>query len=56
VTFSHDAGYACLSQASETLFFPMVGENHYRIIGTFPEGFDKPESEISGSSLLGMLN
>jgi 2-polyprenyl-6-methoxyphenol hydroxylase-like FAD-dependent oxidoreductase len=47
VTFSHDAGYACLSQASETLFFPMVGENRYRIIGTFTEGFDKPESEIS---------
>lgn len=45
--FGHDAGYACLSQASETLFFPMVGENRYRIIGTFPEGFDKPESEIS---------
>jgi 2-polyprenyl-6-methoxyphenol hydroxylase-like FAD-dependent oxidoreductase len=45
--FGHDAGYACLSQASETLFFPMAGENRYRIIGTFPEGFDKPESEIS---------
>ncbi len=44
--FSHDAGYGCLSRDSETLFFPMVGENRYRIIGTFPEGFDKPASEI----------
>jgi 2-polyprenyl-6-methoxyphenol hydroxylase-like FAD-dependent oxidoreductase len=45
-TFSHDAGYACLSKASETLFFPMTGEQRYRIVGTFPEGFDQPESEI----------
>jgi 2-polyprenyl-6-methoxyphenol hydroxylase-like FAD-dependent oxidoreductase len=44
--FSHDAGYGCLSRASETLFFPMAGENCYRIIGTFPEGFDKKEGEI----------
>jgi 2-polyprenyl-6-methoxyphenol hydroxylase-like FAD-dependent oxidoreductase len=44
--FSHDAGYGCLSRDSETLFFPMVGENRYRIIGTFPEGYDKQESEI----------
>jgi 2-polyprenyl-6-methoxyphenol hydroxylase-like FAD-dependent oxidoreductase len=44
--FGHDAGYGCLSRDSETLFFPMVGENRYRIIGTFPEDFDKPASEI----------
>jgi 2-polyprenyl-6-methoxyphenol hydroxylase-like FAD-dependent oxidoreductase len=44
--FSHDAGYGCLSRASVTLFFPMAGENCYRIIGTFPEGFDKKEGEI----------
>ncbi len=44
--FSHDAGYGCLSRDSETIFFPMAGENRYRIIGTFPEGFDKHESEI----------
>ncbi len=44
--FSHDAGYACVSKASETLFFPMVGDRRYRIVGTFPEGFDKAESEI----------
>jgi 2-polyprenyl-6-methoxyphenol hydroxylase-like FAD-dependent oxidoreductase len=44
--FSHDAGYGCLSSDSETLFFPMAGENRYRIIGTFPECFDKQEGEI----------
>jgi 2-polyprenyl-6-methoxyphenol hydroxylase-like FAD-dependent oxidoreductase len=45
--FTHDAGYGCLSQASETIFLPMVGEDRYRIIGTFPEGYNKPESDIS---------
>jgi 2-polyprenyl-6-methoxyphenol hydroxylase-like FAD-dependent oxidoreductase len=43
--FSHDAGYACVSKASETLFFPMV-RDRYRIVGTFPEGLDKAEDEI----------
>jgi 2-polyprenyl-6-methoxyphenol hydroxylase-like FAD-dependent oxidoreductase len=44
--FSHDAGYACLSEASETLFFPMAGEQQYRIVGTFPDGFDQPADEV----------
>jgi 2-polyprenyl-6-methoxyphenol hydroxylase-like FAD-dependent oxidoreductase len=44
--FGHDAGYACLSRASETLMFPMVGENRYRVVGTFPEGYDQPEDQI----------
>jgi 2-polyprenyl-6-methoxyphenol hydroxylase-like FAD-dependent oxidoreductase len=44
--FSHDAGYGCFSPASVALFFPMVGENRYRIIGTFPEGLEKNEGEI----------
>jgi 2-polyprenyl-6-methoxyphenol hydroxylase-like FAD-dependent oxidoreductase len=44
--FTHDAGYACLSKASETLFFPMAGDRRYRIVGTFPEGFDQPEGEV----------
>jgi 2-polyprenyl-6-methoxyphenol hydroxylase-like FAD-dependent oxidoreductase len=44
--FSHDAGYGCLSRASVAIFFPMVGEKRYRIIGTFPEGFDKYEGDI----------
>jgi 2-polyprenyl-6-methoxyphenol hydroxylase-like FAD-dependent oxidoreductase len=44
--FSHDAGYGCFSPASVAIFFPMVGENRYRIIGTFPEGLEKDEGEI----------
>jgi 2-polyprenyl-6-methoxyphenol hydroxylase-like FAD-dependent oxidoreductase len=44
--FSHDAGYGCFSRASVALFFPMVGEKRYRIIGTFPEGLEKDEGEI----------
>jgi 2-polyprenyl-6-methoxyphenol hydroxylase-like FAD-dependent oxidoreductase len=44
--FSHDAGYGCFSRASVAIFFPMVGENRYRIIGTFPEGLEKDEGEI----------
>lgn len=44
--FSHDAGYGCFSRSSVALFFPMVGEKRYRIIGTFPEGLEKDEGEI----------
>ncbi len=43
---SHDAGYGFLSRNSFGIFLPMQGENLYRIIGTFPEGFDKEETEI----------
>jgi 2-polyprenyl-6-methoxyphenol hydroxylase-like FAD-dependent oxidoreductase len=49
--FSHDAGYGCISRASLGFFFPMAGEKRYRIIGTFPEGFDKHEGEISYSEI-----
>jgi 2-polyprenyl-6-methoxyphenol hydroxylase-like FAD-dependent oxidoreductase len=44
--FSHDGGYGCFSRSSVALFFPMVGEKRYRIIGTFPEGLEKDEGEI----------
>lgn len=44
--FSHKALYACLAKNTLTAFFPMVGENHYRIVGTFPEGHEKDEGEI----------
>jgi 2-polyprenyl-6-methoxyphenol hydroxylase-like FAD-dependent oxidoreductase len=44
--FTHDAGYGCLSRNSLTFFFPMVGEKRYRIVGTFPDGFDKDADEI----------
>lgn len=33
----HDAVQICLSREVLTAFFPLVGENRYRIVGTFPE-------------------
>lgn len=44
--FSADAGYGCISRDSLTFFFPMAGEKRYRIVGTFPEGFDRNVGEI----------
>ncbi|CAN5413979.1 FAD-dependent monooxygenase [soil metagenome] len=44
--FSHDALQICLAKHTLTAFFPMVGENRYRIVGTFPEGHEAVESEI----------
>jgi 2-polyprenyl-6-methoxyphenol hydroxylase-like FAD-dependent oxidoreductase len=44
--FSHDASHFCLSQESFLLFFPLKGENRYRIVGVFPEEFAKSESEV----------
>lgn len=43
--FSHDALHVCLARNSGMAFFPMPGENRYRIVGAFPEGFDKDEGE-----------
>lgn len=43
--FSHDALHACLAKNSGMAFFPMPGENRYRIVGAFPEGFSKDEGE-----------
>jgi len=44
--FSHDALHVCLARNAVVAFFPMKGENRYRIVGAFPEGFDRDESEI----------
>ena len=44
--FGHDALQLCLAQNTITAFFPMPGERHYRIVGTFPEGHQKDEGEI----------
>ncbi|HEY0005904.1 MAG TPA: FAD-dependent monooxygenase [Pyrinomonadaceae bacterium] len=44
--FSHDALMVCLAQNTITAFFPMIGENRYRIVGTFPENHAKEEGEI----------
>ncbi len=44
--FAHDSLYVCLAQNTITAFFPMVGANHFRIVGTFPEGHAADEGEI----------
>jgi len=44
--FSHDALHLCLSKDTLLLFFPLKGENRYRIVGNFPEEFAKDEGDI----------
>ncbi|MBA2494069.1 MAG: FAD-dependent monooxygenase [Acidobacteria bacterium] len=44
--FSHDSLHVCLSKNTLLAFFPMVGENRWRIVGTFPEEFAKDEGDI----------
>ena len=44
--FSHDALHVCLAKHSVVAFFPMPGENRYRIVGAFPEEFSKDEGEV----------
>lgn len=44
--FPHDMLTACLGKDRITAFFPMVGEDRYRIVGVFPEGFEKNAEDI----------
>ena len=44
--FSHDALSICMSEDSFVVFFPLKGEKRYRIVGVFPEEFDKDEGDI----------
>jgi len=44
--FGHDALQVFLMKNSLLAFFPMTGENQYRIVGTFPEEFAKDEGDI----------
>ena len=44
--FSHDALHVCLARNAVVAFFPMKGDRRYRIVGAFPEGFDKDQQEI----------
>jgi len=44
---SHDALHVCFSKDSFVVFFPLMGEKRYRIVGVIPEEFSKDESEIS---------
>jgi 2-polyprenyl-6-methoxyphenol hydroxylase-like FAD-dependent oxidoreductase len=45
-SFSHDAVQICLAQSTITAFFPMVGENRYRIVGTFPEDYEPAGTDV----------
>ncbi len=45
-SFSHDALQICLAKNTITAFFPMVGENRYRIVGTFPEGSEPEGTDV----------
>ncbi|HVE58752.1 MAG TPA: FAD-dependent monooxygenase [Pyrinomonadaceae bacterium] len=44
--FDHDALMVFLMKNNLLAFFPMIGENRWRIVGTFPEEFAKDEGEI----------
>jgi 2-polyprenyl-6-methoxyphenol hydroxylase-like FAD-dependent oxidoreductase len=44
--FSHDGLHVCLTRNAIVAFFPMPGEKRWRIVGSFPEGFDKDEGEV----------
>jgi len=43
---SHDALHVCFSPNSFVVFFPLKGEKRYRIVGVFPEEFNKDEGDI----------
>lgn len=44
--FTHDALTACIAAHSLVAFFPMPGEKRWRIVGSFPEGFNKDEKDV----------
>lgn len=45
-TLPHDALQVCLTKDSLLVFFPLKGENRYRIVGTFPEEFSQDEGDV----------
>lgn len=44
--FPHDMLTSCVARDRSTAFFPMKGEDRYRIVGVFPENTDKEAGEI----------
>ena len=44
--FGHDGLTVSLSKETFVLFFPLKGENRYRIVGVFPEEFAKDEGDV----------
>ena len=43
---SHDALHVCLAKESFVVFFPLKGNQRYRIVGVFPEEFAKEEGDV----------
>ena len=43
---THNAVHICFSKHSFVVFFPLKGEKRYRIVGVFPEDFNKDEGDI----------
>src|SRR5262249_24105193 len=43
---SHRMLHVCFSPDSFAVFFPLKGEKRYRIVGVFPEGFNRDAGEI----------
>ena len=44
--FKNDALMVFLMKSNLLAFFPMVGKNRWRIVGTFPEEFSKDEGDV----------
>ena len=44
--FPHDALHVCLARDVFVAFFPMPGEDRYRIVGTFPESKNEEQGEV----------
>src|SRR5215217_2074460 len=44
--FPHDALHVCLARDVFVAFFPMPGEDRYRIVGTFPESKNQEDGEV----------
>lgn len=42
----HDGLTVCFTKSSFVLFFPLPGENRYRIVGVFPDEFKKDEGDV----------
>ena len=42
----HNSLHVCLAREVFTAFFPMKGENRYRIVGTFPESKNAEQGEV----------
>src|SRR5678815_1398048 len=44
--FPHDTLHVCLARDVFVAFFPMPGEDRYRVVGTFPESKNEEQGEV----------